>query len=81
MDIFSKFKIKTSMQVYGKYFIIFGVIFLILYLFGNQLNWFGKLPGDIRIEKENFRFYFPITTMILISVILTIIINLIRKFF
>lgn len=85
MNIFSKFKIKTPMQVYGKYFIIFGIIFVILgailYLFGNQLNWFGKLPGDIRIEKENFRFYFPITTMILMSVILTIIINLIRKFF
>ena len=73
------------MQVYGKYIILFGIILLIvgaiLYFFGNQLNWLGKLPGDIRIEKENFRFYFPITTMIIISVILTIIINLIRKFF
>ncbi len=73
------------MQLYGKYIILFGLILLILgiilYYFGNQLNWLGKLPGDIRIEKENFRFYFPITTMILISVILTILINLIRKFF
>jgi hypothetical protein len=73
------------MQLYGKYIILFGLILLILgiilYFFGNQLNWLGKLPGDIRIEKENFRFYFPITTMILISVILTILINLIRKFF
>jgi len=73
------------MQVYGKYIILFGILLLILgsilYFFGNQLNWLGKLPGDIRIEKENFRFYLPITTMILISVILTILINIIRKFF
>lgn len=72
------------MQAFGKYFILFGIIFLvigiILYFFGNNLNWLGKLPGDIRIERENFRMYLPITTMILLSVILTIIINLIRKF-
>jgi len=73
------------MQAFGKYFILFGIIFLVvgavLYFFGNHLSWLGKLPGDVRVEKENYRFYFPITTMILISVILTIIINLIRKFF
>lgn len=73
------------MQAFGKYFILFGVIFLIigiiLYFFGGHLNWLGKLPGDVRVEKENFRFYFPITTMILISLILTVIINIIRKFF
>jgi len=72
------------MQAFGKYFILFGIIFLvigvILYFFGNNLNWLGKLPGDIRIERENFRMYLPITTMILLSVILTVIINLIRKF-
>ena len=73
------------MQAFGKYFMVFGFIFIIvgllLYFLGNHLSWLGKLPGDIKIEKENFRFYFPITTMILISVILTIIINIIRKFF
>lgn len=72
------------MQAFGKYFILFGIIFMvigiILYFFGNNLNWLGKLPGDIRIERENFRMYLPITTMILLSIILTIIINLIRKF-
>lgn len=52
----------------------------IVYFFGNKLNWVGRLPGDIRIEKENVRFYFPITTMILFSVLLTVIVNLIRRF-
>ena len=40
------------------------------------INWFGRLPGDIRIEKGNSFFFFPITSMILISLILTLIINL-----
>lgn len=51
-----------------------------MYFFGNRLNWIGRLPGDISIEKENVRFYFPITTMILFSVLLTVIVNLIRRF-
>ena len=40
---------------------------------------FGRLPGDIVIERENFRFYFPITTMILISLVLSLIFWLFRK--
>ena len=69
----------------GKYIIGFGVIIivvgLLVYFFHDRLHWFGRLPGDIRIEKENFRFHFPITTMILISLLLTVIVNIIRKFF
>lgn len=41
---------------------------------------FGRLPGDIRIEGENGSFYFPVTTSILISVLLTIILNIISRF-
>jgi hypothetical protein len=40
---------------------------------------FGRLPGDIVIERENFRFYFPITTMILVSLVLSLIFWLFRK--
>jgi hypothetical protein len=69
----------------GKYIILFGVIVvvvgIVIYFFGDKLNWIGRLPGDIRIEKENARFYFPITTMILLSVLLTVIVNLLRKLF
>ncbi len=45
------------------------------------LGWFGQLPGDIRIERENSSFYFPLSSMILISVVLSLIINLIRRYF
>jgi hypothetical protein len=55
--------------------IIVGGIFI---LFG-RIPFFGKLPGDIYIKKENFIFYFPITTAILISIILTLILNIIGR--
>ena len=69
----------------GKWIIGIGVIIIlvgiIIYFFHDKLNWIGRLPGDIRIEKENFRFYFPIVTMILFSLLGTLIVWLIRKFF
>ncbi|HEX3166612.1 MAG TPA: DUF2905 domain-containing protein [Chitinophagaceae bacterium] len=69
----------------GKWIIGIGVIIIligiIIYFFSDKLNWIGRLPGDIRIEKENFRFYFPIVTMILFSLLGTLIIWLIRKLF
>jgi len=69
----------------GKYVIGFGavivVVGLLIYFFYDKLTWIGRLPGDIRIERENFRFYLPVTTMILFSLILTLIINIIRKIF
>ena len=47
--------------------------------FGPRLPWLGRLPGDIVIERENFRFYFPIVTSILISIVLTLIAALFRR--
>ncbi|MFO7815515.1 MAG: DUF2905 domain-containing protein [Halanaerobiales bacterium] len=46
-----------------------------------NLNWFGNLPGDIKVEKENFRLFFPITSMLIITIILNLIIYVIRLFF
>ena len=72
------------MQQAGKILIIIGIIIaitgLVVYFAGNKLSWFGRLPGDIRIERENFRFYFPITTMIIISIVLTLIIKIFKRF-
>lgn len=68
----------------GKYVILAGVgivvIGALIYFLHDKLNWIGRLPGDIRVERENFRFYFPITTMILASLLLTIVFSLIKKF-
>ncbi len=69
----------------SKTFITVGIILIIIGLILKftpwLINWFGKLPGDIRIDKENVKVFFPITSSIVISILLTIIINLFRKFF
>jgi len=69
----------------GKYILMVGgfivLIGLVVYFFGDKLHWIGRLPGDIRVERPNARFYFPLTTMILLSLLLTLIINLIKRFF
>ena len=69
----------------GKIIILIGVLIvlagIIVYFFHDKLNWIGRLPGDVRIEKENFRFYFPITTMIALSLLVTLIAQIIRRFF
>ena len=71
-------------QSTGKYIIFIGiaviVIGVLIYFLHDKLHWIGRLPGDIRIERDNFRFYFPIVTMIVISLVLTVVINLIKKF-
>ena len=51
-----------------------------VWLLAPSIPWLGKLPGDIRIERENFRFYFPVVTCIVISVVLTGIMWLVRCF-
>jgi hypothetical protein len=53
----------------------------VLWLVGRFGLPLGRLPGDIFIQRDGFSFYFPLTTMILISVILTVLANLIGRFF
>jgi hypothetical protein len=52
---------------------------IVLYLAPWLLNWFGKLPGDIRIETQRGKLFIPITSMLIVSIVLSIIINLFRK--
>lgn len=64
----------------GKFFIVLGVILLIMGLIltyaPGLFSWFGRLPGDIRIQDENKFIFIPITSMIIVSIVLTLIINL-----
>ena len=72
------------MQSIGKYLIVFGAVILvagIILTFFPRLNYFGKLPGDISIKKENYSVYFPIVTSIVISILLTLIFWIINYFF
>ena len=61
--------------------ICFIIIGLITHLFGNKLGWFGNLHGDIKIVKTNYGFYFPVSSMIIISIVITVIFNLFSRFF
>jgi uncharacterized membrane protein YkgB len=66
----------------GKMLILLGVLIIaigLLLLIGEKIPWVGKLPGDIIIRKEKISFYFPLTTCILISIILTLLFTLFRK--
>jgi hypothetical protein len=69
---------------FGKWFVYVGlglvVIGVLIWLSNKMGISFGKLPGDIHVQKEKFSFYFPIVTSIIVSVALTILINLIFWF-
>jgi hypothetical protein len=49
---------------------------ILLHFAPGALGWFGRLPGDIDIERGNTRFFFPLTSMIVVSIVLTVIVNL-----
>jgi H+/Cl- antiporter ClcA len=72
------------MEHLGKTIFFLGILLAIsggiLWLLGNKLSWFGNLPGDIKVEKEGFKFYAPIVSMLLVSIILSLLIWLARKF-
>ena len=67
----------------GKGLILLGVVLVavgVLLLFFHKIPFFGKLPGDILIKRENFTFSFPLATSIVVSVIISLILYLISRF-
>ena len=70
------------MTEFGKILIIFGGTLLILgalLTLGGKIPWLGRLPGDIVIQRDNFSFYFPLTTCILLSIVLSMIFAFLRR--
>lgn len=70
------------MSEFGKTLIVFGLILLIVgavLSFAGKLPWLGNLPGDITIQRGRFSFYFPITTCILISAIVSLVLYFFRR--
>ena len=67
----------------GKIIIIIGLLVVgvgvILQFAPQLLSWFGKLPGDIKYEKGNTKFFFPITTMIIVSIVLSLLLRFFGK--
>ncbi|HEY63780.1 MAG TPA: DUF2905 domain-containing protein [Caldilineae bacterium] len=63
--------------VFGGFMIVMGILLMVL----GRLPWPGRLPGDIVIKRDNFVFYAPLGTMILLSVVLTVLLNIIFRLF
>lgn len=74
-----RYSIFVNVTEAGRIIIILGVILIalgVLLPYVAKLDFFGKLPGDIKIERENFSFYFPVATCIVLSVLLTLLAKL-----
>ena len=70
------------MNSFGKLLIVFGVILAAvggLMLFIGNVPYIGRLPGDIYVQRKNFSFYFPLTTSILLSIVLTLLFSLFSR--
>jgi hypothetical protein len=66
----------------GRALVIFGVVIVVIgviLIFADRIPFIGRLPGDIVIRRRNVTFYFPVVTMILLSILLTIILNLFTR--
>lgn len=67
----------------GRYIITAGIVLIaigaVLHFAPWLLSWFGRLPGDIRIETERSRLFIPITSIVLLSIVLTVLMNLLRR--
>ena len=58
-----------------------GLILVGLLIWSGSLSWFGRLPGDVRIERETVRVYVPIVSMLVVSLVVTLALYLVRRFF
>lgn len=64
---------------FGVLLVILGVIVVIASNFIGKVPWLGRLPGDIYVERDGWRFYFPLATCIAISIVLTLIFSLLGR--
>jgi hypothetical protein len=66
----------------GKGFIYLGLVLVVIgvvLILAGKLPWLGRLPGDISIERDNFSFYFPLATSILVSIIISLVLYFLRR--
>jgi uncharacterized protein HemY len=71
-----------NMPGLGKALIVVGVVLIVvglLFSFAGRIPWFGQLPGDIYIQRERYTFYFPLTTSVLISLVISLVLYLLRR--
>jgi len=70
------------MVSFGRALILLGILLAVVGAIlsaGIKIPWLGQLPGDIYVRKENFSFYFPLTTCLILSLIITLVLYLFRR--
>ena len=67
----------------GRLLVASGAVLVLvgLLVWSGALAWFGRLPGDIRVERETVRIYIPLASMLVLSVALSLLLGLVRRFF
>jgi hypothetical protein len=71
-----------EMSSLGRLFLIFGLVLAVfggLLMLSGKIPWLGRLPGDLYIQKKGFSFYFPLTTSIILSIILSLVLMILRR--
>ncbi|RPJ56355.1 MAG: DUF2905 domain-containing protein [Acidobacteria bacterium] len=71
-----------GLESFGKLLLVFGILLAVigaLLMYGGKIPFLGRLPGDIAIRRENWGFYFPLTTSIVISLLLTLLFSLFSR--
>jgi Protein of unknown function (DUF2905) len=75
--------VRSDMRELGKLIVIIGVVATLVGLVlwtGFAPKWLGRLPGDVRIEREHSSFYFPIVTCIVLSIVISLVLSLLSMF-
>jgi hypothetical protein len=71
-----------AIESLGKTFLYFGIVLVLIggfFILMSKLPWFGRLPGDLVFRREGLTLYLPVTTMILVSLVLTLLINIVWR--
>ena len=65
----------------GNWLIILGIVMMLIGIVAKTgvLGWFGNLPGDFHIKREGFQFFFPLASMIVVSIVLSVLFSILRK--
>ena len=73
----------SELQPFGRALLLLGLILCglgVILLWGSKIPWLGRLPGDIAVRRDHFAFYFPLTSSIVVSVIISLILWMVSRF-
>jgi uncharacterized membrane protein YidH (DUF202 family) len=81
--LFTSYAFQVVNRLLGLWVVVGGVCLILIgvLIYSGGFNWFGKLPGDIRYESDRTAVYIPLVSMLIVSLALSLIFYILRKFF